>query len=64
MEIVKGVYQVKLPLTGIPPESVDDRIIKAKKDQLINVIEKDVVQSFPISYVNTYLIEGKTENIS
>jgi glyoxylase-like metal-dependent hydrolase (beta-lactamase superfamily II) len=63
MEIVKGVYQIKLPLTGVPVESVDDRIIKAKKEQLINVIEKDVVQSFPISYVNTYLVEGKTENL-
>jgi glyoxylase-like metal-dependent hydrolase (beta-lactamase superfamily II) len=63
MEIVKGVYQIKLPLTGIPFESVDDKLIKAKKDQLINVIEKDVVQSFPISYINTYLVEGNTENL-
>jgi glyoxylase-like metal-dependent hydrolase (beta-lactamase superfamily II) len=63
MEIVKGIYQIKLPLTGIPFESADDKIIKAKKDQLINVIEKDVVQSFPISYINTYLVEGKTDNL-
>ena len=63
MEIVKGVYQIRLPLTGTTPESVDDRIIKAKKDELINTIEKDVVQSFPVSYVNIYLIEGKTDNL-
>ena len=62
MEVVKGVYQIKIPLSGV--SSADNSTpIKASKDKLVDVIEQKVVGALALSYVNVYLIEGTKQNV-
>jgi len=63
MEIVKGVYQIQIPLTSTTPDQDDNKLIKAKKDKLISVIEQSLLQSSSMAFINVYLIEGKKGNL-
>jgi glyoxylase-like metal-dependent hydrolase (beta-lactamase superfamily II) len=63
MEIVKGVYQIQIPLTSATPDQDDNKLIKAKKDDLISVIEQSLLQSSSMAFINVYLIEGKKGNL-
>jgi glyoxylase-like metal-dependent hydrolase (beta-lactamase superfamily II) len=63
MELVKGVYQIQLPLSGVNLSPEDNRPIKASRDKLIDVIEQKVLAAQPLPAVNAYLIEGTKENI-
>ena len=63
MEVVQGVYQIKLPLLGAALASDDGQPIKASKDKLISVIEQKILEPAANSYVNVYLIEGKEGNV-
>jgi glyoxylase-like metal-dependent hydrolase (beta-lactamase superfamily II) len=63
MELVSGVYQIKLPLSGVETSEADNAPIKARRGTLIKVIEQKVMQPSDLSHVNAYLIEGKNENL-
>ena len=68
MEVVRGVYQITIPLHGVAPipatdKSPENKIIKARRQDFVKVIEKDIVQSFSTPYVNVYLIEGTKGNL-
>jgi len=63
MEIVKGVYQIQVPLTSAAPDQQDNKLIKAKKDKLISVIEESLLQSSSMAFINVYLIEGNKGNL-
>jgi glyoxylase-like metal-dependent hydrolase (beta-lactamase superfamily II) len=63
MELVKGVYQIQIPLSGVDLVPDDTRPIKAKSDKLIDVIEQKILAARPLPAVNVYLIEGTKENI-
>lgn len=63
MELVKGVYQIKIPISGTSLLPADSRPIKASRDRLVDVIEQKVLGSLALSHVNVYLIEGTKENM-
>ena len=63
MELVQGVYQIQLPMSGLATPSDSSQIIKAGKDDLISTIEKNLLQTTLASHVNAYLIEGKKGNL-
>jgi glyoxylase-like metal-dependent hydrolase (beta-lactamase superfamily II) len=63
MQLVSGVYQIKLPLTGVEMSDDDNTPIKARRGTLIKAIEQKVMQPSDLSHVNAYLIEGKNENL-
>ena len=63
MELVKGVYQIQIPLSGVQLLQEDDSPIKAKADRLVDVIEQRVIAARSLPAVNVYLIEGTKENI-
>ena len=63
MELVKGVYQIQIPLSGVNWVPDDTGPIKAKSDKLIDVIEQKVLAPRSLPSVNAYLIEGTKENI-
>jgi glyoxylase-like metal-dependent hydrolase (beta-lactamase superfamily II) len=63
MEVVKGVYQIKVPLSGVTLPPYDAKPLKASRDKLVDVIEQNVLGSRALSHVNVYLIEGSKENL-
>jgi glyoxylase-like metal-dependent hydrolase (beta-lactamase superfamily II) len=63
MEIVQGVYQIRLPLAGATKSSDETQSIKANKEDLIEVIEQTIQQNSSVSHVNVYLIEGDQGNL-
>jgi len=63
MEVVKGVYQIKIPLSERLSHDDDARPIKASKDKLVDAIEQNILGPRSVSYVNVYLIEGNKENL-
>ena len=63
MELVRGVYQIKIPISGASLLPEDTKPIKASRDKLVDVIEQKVLGSLALSHVNVYLIEGAKENM-
>ena len=63
MELVKGVYQITLPLEEIEREHDESKLIKTDKDNLIRVIEQKVNERSKQFNINVYLIEGEKENL-
>lgn len=63
MEIIRGVYQIQIPLSGVELLPDNARPIKASKDRFVDVIEQKVLEPMVLSHVNVYLIEGAKENI-
>ncbi len=63
MEIVKGIYQIRLPLAGAVKSPDDNHSMKANKDDLLKVIQQSIQQNSSVSHVNVYLIEGNEGNL-
>lgn len=63
MEVVRGVYQIKIPLSGASLLPDDAKPLKASKERLVDVIEQKVVGPLALTHVNVYLIEGTKENL-
>jgi glyoxylase-like metal-dependent hydrolase (beta-lactamase superfamily II) len=63
MELVRGVYQIKMPLPGTAMLPDDGNPIKASRGNLVDVIEQKVLGALALADVNVYLIEGAKENI-
>jgi glyoxylase-like metal-dependent hydrolase (beta-lactamase superfamily II) len=63
MELVRGVYQIKIPLSGVVPVADDTKPLKIGKEKLVDVIEQKVLKPRSVSHVNVYLIEGAKENM-
>ena len=63
MELVKGVYQIMLPVEVVKRDADQSKLIKTDKDNLIRVIEQKVQEHRKPFAVNCYLIEGTKENL-
>lgn len=63
MELVKGVYQISLPLEEIERKNDKNKLIKTDKDNLIRVIEQKIQEHEKPFHINVYLIEGERENL-
>jgi glyoxylase-like metal-dependent hydrolase (beta-lactamase superfamily II) len=63
MELVKGVYQIMLPVDVLKHDPDQNKIIKTDKDNLMRVIEQKVQEHRKRFAVNCYLIEGTKENL-
>jgi glyoxylase-like metal-dependent hydrolase (beta-lactamase superfamily II) len=63
MELVKGVYQITLPLEEMDRELNKGKLIKTDKENLIRVIEQKVYEHNKPFTINVYLIEGNRENL-
>jgi glyoxylase-like metal-dependent hydrolase (beta-lactamase superfamily II) len=63
MELVKGVYQISLPIEPIERKNEQSKLIKTDKENLIRVIEQKVYEHEKQFNVNVYLIEGERENL-
>jgi glyoxylase-like metal-dependent hydrolase (beta-lactamase superfamily II) len=63
MELVRGVYQITLPLGDIESEQDKRKLIKANKEDLVDAIEQTVRANQGMSDINAYLIEGTKENL-
>ena len=63
MEIVQHVYQIKVPLAGLPGTSTAaSSPFKAWKEGRSQITQK-TTESLPVSPVNSYLIEGENGNL-
>ena len=63
MELVRGVYQIKVPLDGAKLLPDDAKPLKVGKEKLVDVIEQKVLGALSLSHVNVYLIEGAKQNM-
>jgi glyoxylase-like metal-dependent hydrolase (beta-lactamase superfamily II) len=63
MELIKGVYQLMLPVEQVKSERDQNTLIKTDKDNLMRVIEQKVQEHRKPFAVNCYLIEGTKENL-
>lgn len=63
MEIIKGVYQFKIPLSGAKLNQETATSFKTRRDSFLKVVEQSMTDTMPMSHINTYLIEGEKGNL-